>query len=209
MHQRARLAASRMPKLEIEVRDARAAALRNRIRIKPITPKAPTCGSFIISSLRAGDTLANKPSQQSARPSRCNPPVNRIQTASVMTPAIKGENTKIAPFQASHVNAPMTRPTSGYHTAARPLSPTDQSSGSLNGSVVIKPKAIRKFLRSKPLTRRAQRTQRLVRQRNPMTLSRASVVNLVTFVCKRFIPYHSHLLHRKLPSHTKFVRTLQ
>src|SRR5215217_5766999 len=176
MHQRARLAASRMPKLEIEVRDARAAALRNRIRIKPITPKAPTSGSFIISSLRTGDTLANKPSQQSAKPSRCNPPVNRTQTASVITPAINGENTKIAPFQASHVNAPMTKPTNGYHTVARPLSPTDQSSGSLNGSVVIKPKAIRKFLKSKPLTQRSQRTQRLVRFQIQTTPFRFSLV---------------------------------
>ena len=50
------------------------------------------------------------------------------------------------PLQASHVNAPMTSPTSGYHTDARPLSPADQSSGGVNGSVVIKPNAIRRVL---------------------------------------------------------------
>jgi hypothetical protein len=60
-------------------------------------------------------------------------------------PATKEGNNSIAPFQTSHVNAPMTSPTSGYQTDARPLSPIDQSSGSLNGSVVIKPNALRKL----------------------------------------------------------------
>src|SRR5215216_5846012 len=53
IHQRAKLAARRIPKLDAGARAASAAALRNKIKTKPITPKAPTCGSFIISSLRS------------------------------------------------------------------------------------------------------------------------------------------------------------
>src|SRR5215207_9004602 len=146
-HQRARLAASRMPIPETGVSDANevsAKTLRSKVNIKPMTPKAPTRGSFMISSLRSTDVLASKPSQQSASPSRCRPPVKTTQITSVTTPATSGGKANRVPFHASHVNAPMTRPTNGYQTDARPLSPADQSSGSLTGRVVIKPKAMRR-----------------------------------------------------------------
>ncbi len=98
------------------LREASVAALRNKIRIKPVTPNAPTCGSFMISSLRSTGALTSKPSQQSARPSRCSPPVSRTQTMRAAIPATSGGNINVAPFQASHVRAPMTSPTNGYHT---------------------------------------------------------------------------------------------
>ena len=145
IHQRARLAASRIPKLETGLSETNAAAFNIKTRIRPITPNAPMRGSFMISSLRSLPALTNKPSQQSARPSRCKPPVNKTQMTSVRTPAANGGKRSIAPFHASHVNMPMTNPTDGYHTAARPLSPADQLSGSRSGSVVSNPKAVRKL----------------------------------------------------------------
>src|SRR5215213_1146891 len=146
-HQRARLAASRMPIPETGVSDANevsAEALRSNVSIKPMTPNAPTRGSLMISSLRSTEVLTSRPSQQSARPSRCKPPVKTTQITRVTTPATSGGKANSAPLHASHVIAPMTKPTNEYQIDARPLSPADQSSGSLTGRVVIKAKAMRR-----------------------------------------------------------------
>ena len=100
----------------------------------------------MISSLRSTDVLASRPSQQSARPSRCRPPVSVHPNYEGQNPSYeRREEIRVAPIHVSQVNPPMTSPTNGYQTEARPLSPVCQSLLAGRGSVVIKLKAIQKM----------------------------------------------------------------
>ena len=99
----------------------------------------------MISSLRSTEVLASNPSQQSARPSRCRPPVSDTQTMRVRIPATSGGKIRSTPIHASQVNAPITIPTNGYQIEARPLSPTCHFFSAGRGIVVMRLKAVRRY----------------------------------------------------------------
>jgi len=142
--QRPAVAARTMPRPCAGARAASAAALAKSTRTRPMPPNVPRCGSLRISRRLSTGTEAGRPSQQSARPSRCRPPVSPTQTASARTAATSEGKIRVSPSQASQTRPPTASPTTGYQKAARPLSPGCQSSGSPTGSVVSKPKAMRK-----------------------------------------------------------------
>ena len=79
-----------------------------------VTPKAPTCVSFMISSLRSRVRPPRSPSIESARPSACRARVSNTQSVVPSTPAPRSQSKSARnPATAAATIAPMMKPAAG------------------------------------------------------------------------------------------------
>src|ERR1700722_1606387 len=100
-------------------RVAKTAKRPSRTTTTAPTPKAPTVGSRITSSLRSGDRWGKRPSAVSASPSRCSIPVSPRSASTTMNAATgNGQIFAVAHHRPPRAN-PSARPTSGNQRKAR------------------------------------------------------------------------------------------
>src|SRR5207248_2761822 len=98
-----------------------AASSSIRKRMRPMAPNVPMRLSLMIASRVAGSRPDN-PSRQSARPSRCRPPVRSFHTVTVSSAASSGGKTRPVPASTAARTSPSAAPTTGNQGAARPRS---------------------------------------------------------------------------------------
>src|SRR5579864_4256648 len=100
---------------------SRAVTLSRSTEANPITPKAPTCGSRMISSLRSGVACTNTASHVSIKPSACRPPVIRSNAAIKIAQSSRdGTPIHRSAASISASTTPRPSPTTGIQTRPDP-----------------------------------------------------------------------------------------
>jgi len=100
-------------------------------------------------AFRSGVAEASRPSQQSASPSRCRPPVIAAHSATVSAAVSSDGKRRLKARRARASNTPRPNPISGNHIAARPRSPGCGASVR-TGMAVRKPRARRRYFMNDP-----------------------------------------------------------